>query len=222
MIERESDIRCLSAAEADVRMYGAVVDSKRKAIDELVASGELGARAAASDERGVADDSRRRAVVFCVGNRLMLDEGVGPAVYDAVLRDYDIPANVRFFDVGCMSMDMLNYDDEFDVVLTVDAVDGTGDEPGTVYRFPPDAMARHTGAMQSLHDLKLVDLFDAASLLGYTAEGFCLGMQIENMMPDEYVVGLTPKVHAALPLLVETVVAELSRRGFTLTKRAGV
>ena len=82
-------------------------------------------------------------------------------------------------------------------------------------------MARHAGAMQSLHDLKLVDLFDAASLLGYTAEGFRLGMQIENMMPDEYVVGLTPKVHAALPLLVETVVAESSRRGFTLTKRAG-
>ncbi len=194
-------------------MYGGVVDSKRKAIDDLVASGELGARVAASDVGGAVDDSQR--------NRLMLDEGVGPAVYDAVLRDYDIPANVRFFDVGCMSMDMLNYVDEFDVVLTVDAVDGTGDEPGTVYRFPPDAMARHAGAMQSLHDLKLVDLFDAASLLGYTAEGFCLGMQIENMMPDEYVVGLTPKVHAALPLLVETVVAELSRRGFTLTKRAG-
>ncbi len=152
----------------------------------------------------------------------MLDEGVGPAVYDAVLRDYDIPANVRFFRRGCMSMDMLNYVDEFDVVLTVDAVDGTGDEPGTVYRFPrmPWRVMRR-GAMQSLHDLKLVDLFDAASLLGYTAEGFCLGMQIENMMPDEYVVGLTPKVHAALPLLVETVVAELSRRGFTLTKRAG-
>ena len=117
-------------------MYGGVVDSKRKAIDELVASGELGVRAAASDVGGAVDDSQRRAVVFCVGNRLMLDEGVGPAVYDAVLRDYDIPANVRFFDVGCMSMDMLNYVDEFDVVLTVDAVDGTGDEPGTVYRFP--------------------------------------------------------------------------------------
>lgn len=215
MIERDANLS-RDAATSDESVV-----SRREAIDDLVASGELGAREAALHENDAFDESTRRAVVFCVGNRLMLDEGVGPAVYDAVLRDYDVPSNVRFFDVGCMSMDMLNYVDEYDVVLTVDAVDGTGDEPGTVYRFPPDAMARHTGAMQSLHDLKLVDLFDAANLLGYVAEGFCLGMQIENMMPDEYVVGLTPKVHAALPLLVETVVAELDRRGFTLTKREG-
>ena len=118
----------------------------------------------------------RKAAVFCVGNRLMLDEGVGPAVYDTVLRDYEVPSNVRLFDVGCMSLDMLPYVESYDVIITVDAVDGTGDAPGTVYRFSPDAMARHSGAMASLHDLKLVDLFDAASLLGYEAEGYCLGM----------------------------------------------
>ena len=87
----------------------------------------------------------------------MLDEGVGPAVYDTVLRDYEVPENVRLFDVGCMSLDMLPYVESYDVIITVDAVDGTGDAPGTVYRFSPDAMARHSGAMASLHDLKLVN-----------------------------------------------------------------
>ena len=161
----------------------------------------------------------KKAAVFCVGNRLMLDEGVGPAVYDAVLRDYEVPENVRLFDVGCMSLDMLPYVDSYDVIITVDAVDGTGDAPGTVYRFSPDAMARHSGAMASLHDLKLVDLFDAASLMGYEAEGFCLGMQVGNPSPEQFVVGLTPECAAALPLLVETVVAELHRRGFPLQKK---
>ena len=162
----------------------------------------------------------RQAVVFCVGNRLMLDEGVGPAVYDAVLETYELPSNVRFFDVGCMSLDMIGYVKECDLVLTVDAVYGTGDAPGTVYRFAPDAMARHVGAMASLHDLKLVDLFDVAALLGYEAEGFCLGMQVDNMSPAEFTVGLTPRVHAALPLLVDAVVAELARRGFALRKKS--
>ena len=162
----------------------------------------------------------RRAAVFFVGNRLMLDEGVGPAAYDAIVEGYEVPDEVLLFDVGCMSMDMLPYVESCDVILTVDAVDGTGDAPGTVYRFPPDAMARHCGAMASLHDLRLVDLFDAASLLGYEAEGYCLGMQVDNMEPEEYVVGLTPAVYDALPLLVETVVAELGRRGFPLRKRA--
>ncbi len=162
---------------------------------------------------------QKKAAVFFVGNRLMLDEGIGPAVYDALLVGYVIPENVLLFDVGCMSLDMLPYVDSCDFILTVDAVDGTGDPAGTVYRFPPDAMARHSGAMASLHDLKLVDLFDAATLVGYEAEGFCVGMQVENMSPEEYVMGLTPAVHAALPLLIETTVAELAKRGFILTRK---
>ena len=120
--------------------------------------------------------SERTAAVFFVGNRLMLDDGVGPAAYDEILAGYDIPENVTLVDVGCMSLDMLPYVERCDLILTVDAVDGTGDAPGTVYRFEPDAMARHFGPEASLHDLKLVDLFDAASLMGYEAEGFCLGM----------------------------------------------
>lgn len=187
---------------------------------EAVGAG-AGCGGCAGVEPGGCEDAgaARTAAVFFVGNRLMLDEGVGPAAYDAIVEGYEVPPEVRLFDVGCMSMDMLPYVESCDVILTVDAVDGTGDAPGTVYRFPPDAMARHCGAMASLHDLRLVDLFDAASLLGYEAEGYCLGMQVDNMAPEEYVVGLTPAVHAALPLLVETVVAELARRGFSLRKR---
>lgn len=161
----------------------------------------------------------KQAAVFCVGNRLMLDEGIGPAVFDEITENYDIPENVHFFDVGCMSLDMLPYVETCDFILTVDAVDGTGDPAGTVYRFEPDAMARHSGAMASLHDLKLVDLFDAATLLGYEAEGFCVGMQVDNMEPEEYVVGLTPACFEALPLLVETTIAELASRGFMLRRR---
>ena len=177
--------------------------------------------AALQPEGPVGSGAAPSIAVICVGNKLMLDEGVGPAAYEELQQRYDVPENVLLFDVGCMSMDMLPYVRDCDVVLTVDAVDGTGEEPGTVFRFPPDAMARAAGARASLHDLKLADLFDAALLLGYEAEGYCLGMQVENMSPAEYTVGLTPKVFAALPLLVETVAAELDRRGFPLSPRKG-
>ena len=33
--------------------------------------------------------------------------------------------------MGCLSMDMLPYVRDFDVLVTVDAVDGTDAEPGT-------------------------------------------------------------------------------------------
>ena len=129
------------------------------------------------------------------------------------------PDNVVLYDIGCLSMDMLPVVDEFDVVITVDAVDGTDKEPGTVFRFQPDDMARHSGATASLHDLKLVDLVDAAQLLGFSAEGLCLGMQVENSSPDRATVGLTPKVYDALPLLVDVVAGELARLGSPLSPK---
>ena len=66
---------------------------------------------------------------------------------------------------------------------------------------------------------RLVDLFDAAVLLGYESEGICLGMQVENTEPELLTEDLTPRVRAALPLLVETLAAELARLGRPLINK---
>lgn len=164
-----------------------------------------------------------KIAVFCVGNKLMLDEGIGPAVYEELNASYDFPDSVSLIDVGCMSLDLLPAVRDYDYLITVDAIDGTGDDPGTIFRFLPEDMARHSGFMQSLHDLKLVDLFDAAALLGYEAQGLGFGMQVENMSPAELTIGLTPRVHKALPRLVDTVLAELTRMGVEVrVKESGI
>ncbi len=162
-----------------------------------------------------------RIAVLCVGNRLMLDDGLGPAVYDAVQEGYRLPENVDLYDLGCLTLDMLNAVRDYDLIITVDAVDGTDAAPGTVFRYAPDDMARRSAGTQSLHDLRLVDLFDAALLLDYKAEGLCLGMQVENPSPSEVTMGLTPAVYEALPLLVETLVAELVHRGVDVRRADG-
>lgn len=161
----------------------------------------------------------RRVAVYCVGNKLMLDDGLGPAVYDEVEKRYEKRDDVDLFDLGCLTMDQILAVNDYDYIITVDAVDGTDADPGTVFRFEPEAMARHCGPEASLHDLKLVDLFDAAALLGYQCEGLCLGMQVENPSPSEFCIGLTPKVEAALPLLVDVLAGELARIGHPLSEK---
>ena len=160
-----------------------------------------------------------KAAVICVGNKLMLDEGIGPAAYEMLQEKYVFPEEVGLFDVGCMSLSMLHYVDECDFILTVDAVDGTGEAPGTVFRYTPDALAR-PGMRTSLHELTLADLFDTAHLLGYECEGICIGMQVQNMDPATYQIGLTEPVASALPWLVKTVCAELRQRGYEVTERS--
>lgn len=164
--------------------------------------------------------SGKKIAVFCVGNRLHLDDGVGPAVYDIVLERFDVPEGVELFDLGVLTMDMITYIDTCDVVITVDAVEHSGEPAGTVLRGTPQELAPAQGANLSLHDLRLVDLFDAALLLGYDAEGICLGMQVQDTEPQILTEDLTPPVKEALPLFVETLAAELARLGSPLIDKA--
>lgn len=153
-----------------------------------------------------------KIAVICVGNRLMLDDGIGPAVFDELSKKYLFPKHVSLIDAGCMTMDLLPVVRENDFLIVVDAVDGTGEAPGTVFRFAPEDIADHP-VMQSLHDLRVIDLLNAAALLGYEARGICFGVQVENMSPAVVTEGLTPDVYGSLPLAVDSVLAELVRHG---------
>ncbi len=208
--------------------------------------------------------------LFCVGNELMLDDGIGPAVYDE-LKSYSFsgpgfqadaidpfsggtsdtwkggsskggsskggssdgkssdektsngepePSQVAIFNLACMSLDYVEVVNKSDLIISVDAVDGTGEEPGTVFRYSPDDLAGRSPATTSLHDLKLKDLFDAASFLGYNAKGLCFGMQVKNPDPPTHMIGLTTPVHEKLGNLVDAVLAELVHEGVQVTEIA--
>ena len=149
---------------------------------------------------------------------MMLDDGVGPAVFDQ-LQAYELPPEVDLFDVDTMTMAYLNMLRDYDLLITVDSVDGTDEPVGTVFRYIPDEVALRPFGTHSLHELMLSDLFQAATLLGYEPEGVCLGMQVENPDPDRMTEGLTPVVYDHLADLVDAVLAELVLRGFRVTIR---
>lgn len=161
-------------------------------------------------------EKKPRIAVFCVGNRLHLDDGLGGYVYDHVLERFDVPADVELYDLGVLTMDMINYVNECQAIITVDAIEYSGQPVGTVLKGTPQDLARSLGANISMHDLRLVDLFDAAILLGYECEGVCLGIQVENTQPAILTEALTPAVEAAVPLLIEALAAELARLGSPL------
>ncbi len=165
-------------------------------------------------------NTTEKIAIICVGNRLMLDDGAGPAIYDELNQNYRFPDNVSLIDAGCMTMDLLPVVKDYDYLITVDAVDGTGEEPGTVFRFAPEDIAGH-GVMQSLHDMRLIDLLNAAALLGFDARGMCFGVQVANMNPAVVTEGLTPQVFDALPLLRDAVLAHLIERGVSFLNADG-
>jgi len=154
-----------------------------------------------------------RVLVMGVGNPLMRDEGVGNAVVDLLQRSYRESENVRFVDAGTMGMSILNLFRDVDYLLVIDAVQGTGEKPGTVVLMTPDDVAANQ-VMHSLHDMRLVDVLQAAELLETRPAADFVGVEVAEIVHMQP--GLTAVVEAAVPRAAEAAVELLSRRGVIL------
>lgn len=165
---------------------------------------------------GHGPSSPRRVLVLGVGNPLVGDEGVGVRVIAQLMGEYDFPEHVELVDSGTMGFGMLDVLRTADRVLVIDAVDGTGHAPGTVVRLLPEDIAPNT-VFHSLHDTRLVDVLQAASLLGREPETICLGVQIAAM--EQWVLDLTPQVEAAVPVAVAAALSELHAWGVQVSPR---
>jgi hydrogenase maturation protease len=155
-----------------------------------------------------------RITVMGIGNPLVKDEGVGVRVIDTMMSTLAFPDNVTLIDAGTMGMGILNLFQDCDYLLVIDAVDGTGEEPGTIVRMTPEDMAPNT-IKHSMHDMRLVDVLDAAMLMGTMPEVDCIGIQILDM--DGIAIGLTQPLEEAVPRAVEAALTVLAERGVHAT-----
>jgi len=159
-----------------------------------------------------------RITVMGIGNPLVKDEGVGVRVIESMMSTLAFPENVTLVDAGTMGMGILNLFQDCDYLLVIDAVDGTGEPAGTVVRMTPSDMAPNT-IKHSMHDMRLVDVLEAAMLMGTQPEVDCVGIQILDM--DGIAVGLTPAVEDAVPRAVEAALIILAERGISAVPCVG-
>jgi hydrogenase maturation protease len=83
---------------------------------------------------------RRTALVVCIGNDLVADDGVGPAVYQE-LAGRELPEGAALRLLGLGGMTLLGEFDGEDVLVVVDAV-RFGAAPGTIHVLDWDALPR--------------------------------------------------------------------------------
>ncbi|MDY0341617.1 MAG: hydrogenase maturation protease [Coriobacteriia bacterium] len=157
-------------------------------------------------------DNHPRILVLGIGNVLMLDEGIGNRVATELERNYRFPDDVRVMDGGTMGYGMLHLFRGVEFLLVVDAMDGSSLAPGTVVRISPEDFAPNQ-VMHSLHDLRFVDVLQAAQLIDIMPEADCIGIQVENMSPVEMTIGLSEPVEAAVPRAIAAVLYLLEERG---------
>lgn len=136
-----------------------------------------------------------KIAVIGIGNILLGDEGVGVRIVEE-LRKGDLPENVEVHDGATSGIALLNFLEDKDKAIIVDAVRG-GEEPGSIYQFSIDE-ALEKSEMISLHDIDFVmayqtskdilELTDDITVIGIEPKkiesGIELSREIENAIPQ--------------------------------------
>jgi hydrogenase maturation protease len=150
------------------------------------------------------------AIVACFGNVLRADDGVGPAVADALSRE-PLPDGVRVLEVGIGGIHLVQeLMTGVDVLLVVDAVD-LGRAPGTVVVQRPEILDVATLSVDRRRD-ELADMHLATpqrALMVALGLGvlppvtLVVGVQTVDTQEPRH--GLSATTQQAVPLVVQEV-----------------
>ncbi len=127
----------------------------------------------------------KRTIVIGLGNTLMADEGIGPAVIEHLVQRQDEFPHVTFFDMGCGGIAILHKLTGYDKAVFIDCA-MMDCEPGTIKRFTPDEVDSIKQLQHySLHEADLLGILRMAKLLGHCPEEVVIfGIQPERIEQD--------------------------------------
>lgn len=149
------------------------------------------------------------ALVVCIGNDLVADDGVGHAVYDE-LNERVLPDGTRLKLLGLGGMAMLNEFSGESTLIVVDAVQ-LGVDAGTIHVLTWDELPGSKSHV-SCHGIGIREAIEVSGKLypeKTPSSVFLVG--VEGQCFDRLGEGLTGEVAASIPLAAEKVV-ELLRR----------
>ncbi len=150
-----------------------------------------------------------RIAIFGIGNVLLGDDGVGPAVARYLDANCSHGDDVIIEDLGTPSLSLPGYLVDHDAVIFIDAV--AGDVPGTIVTYTrEEIVAVAPGIRISPHE---PSINDALILLDFAGKG-PRDVTLIGVVPETLDGGVTlsPRVAAAVPLAAEAAMREAEKR----------
>lgn len=145
----------------------------------------------------------RKALIVCIGNDLVADDGVGPAVYEK-LSSRRLPSTVRLRLLGLGGMAMLGEFAGEDLLIVVDALQ-LGADAGTVHVLPWDQLPASVSHV-SCHGIGIREAVEVSRRLyprQTPAAVYLVG--VEGKCFDTLGEGLSPEVAASIVSAAERV-----------------
>ncbi len=155
-------------------------------------------------------------LVLGLGNVLCGDDGLGAVAAHLLDREYAAPPGTLVLDGGTLGLSLLPYLEQAEDAILVDAIRAEA-APGTLVRLQGEEVAAAVAARLSVHQIGVLDLLEAARWRGLCPPRLVL----LGLVPESLELGVrrTRAVEAAIPGLVEAVVAEASGLGHVFLPR---
>ncbi|MFH0784430.1 MAG: hydrogenase maturation protease [Pseudomonadota bacterium] len=151
------------------------------------------------------------ALIVCIGNELVADDGVGWVVYEQ-LRERGLPENVRLVFLGLGGIDLLEEIEGEELLVVVDGVQ-LGAPPGTVHLLGWQQLPSASPRPVSGHGIGIREAINVGRKLypeRVPKEIFLVGVEGECF--NQLGVGLTGEVAQAIPQAIATVLGLMQDR----------
>lgn len=157
----------------------------------------------------------KKILVLGCGNPLASDDGIGIYTLEE-LKKKKLPDYVELIDAGTDGFSILNVIEDADKVIIIDAV-RAGSDVGTIHTIKGDDLPEPESIIFSLHDFDLIDVLKIGEKImpeSMPNDITIVGVEIEQ--PEEFHIGLTPRVEKTIPKVVDIILDEISYMNYLI------
>lgn len=158
----------------------------------------------------------KKILLLGIGNVLYADEGVGVHFVNYIKEKYQFSHQTDSIDIvdgGTLAQGLIPMISQYDHLIVVDTVNSVGVEPGEVYFFDFDHAPAEIDWQGSAHEVEMMQTLNMMDIVGDRPHTFVLGVTPTVIEP--MTLGLTPHLHAAIPLMEHALLTHLTDLGFS-------
>lgn len=160
-----------------------------------------------------------KILLLGIGNVLYADEGVGVHFVNYISEKFRFTHGEHQLDMldgGTLAQGLTPILARYDYLVVVDTVNANGVEPGEVYFFDFDQAPPEVDWQGSAHEVEMLQTLCMMEMMGDRPKTFVLGVTPTVLEPMH--LGLTEKIHAAVPLMEKVLLSHLHQLGFASTQ----
>ena len=158
----------------------------------------------------------KKILLLGIGNVLYADEGVGVHFVNYIKDKYQFSHPTDVIDIvdgGTLAQGLIPMISQYDRLIVVDTVNCIDAEAGEVYFFDFDHAPAEIDWQGSAHEVEMLQTLNMMDIVGDRPHTFVLGVTPTVLEP--MILGLTPNLHAAIPVMEHTLLSHLTGLDFS-------